>query len=300
MKNGLVVTILLLLSACATPLEKSPNLDQIPMPAVWAENKTITLQDGIYSEPAAPGSASTTTVRTSHYFARGTIHDQQVLAIILTTDGGGSGTFFDLFVFTTEHNKLVYADQIPLGDRLKINRVTIANNQISVDLLTRKEGTAMSSGPDRPLTKTFIFSDQKLSIPRTAKQVAQPTPASAIASKPAPPTTLAGKTFYWQSSRYNNDTLATPETPEHYAVTFHPDWSLTIRSDCNTIGGQFTLKGSQLHISPEPPAKNCGETSQSTIFIRDLTDSVNVIFQKNNLYLDIIYDTGTLILTSQL
>lgn len=292
MKNGIALTIVFILTGCGIQPSTTPNLDNVPMPSIWAKEQTITLHNGSYTRAAVAGSASTTNIQTTDYFASGTTNDQQILAIILTTTAGGSGTFYDLYLFTAENNKLFYADHTPLGDRIKIRRVTITDNLIQVSLTTHRRGSAMSSKPDLPLVKSFIFANRKLSEPKQPKT----TPTKAT----PPPVTLAGKTFYWQSSLYGNDTQESPDVPAGYSITFNPDWSLAIQSDCNKTSGLFGIKGSKITIKPNLPLESCGEHSLSPVFIRDLTDAVNVIFQKDNLYIDLIYDSGTLILSTSL
>lgn len=292
MKKYILALLIMALAGCAGQQPANPSLDNVPMPSVWAGKQTITLHNGFYSEAAAPGSASKITIRTTDHFASGHIDNQPLLATVLTTNPGGSGTFYDLYLFKMVNHKLAYVTHTALGDRIKINHVAITDNMVKVSMATHNPGTAMGAEPDLPLTKSFIFANQTLSEP-----VQPQTPPTTITP---PPGTLAGKTFYWQSSLYGNDTQETPDSPSQYSITFNHDWTLAIQSDCNQTNGHFSLKGSKLTIKPTLPIDGCDQHSLSPIFIRDLADAVHVIFQKNNLYIDLIYDSGTLILTSQL
>jgi len=292
MKNILVFILLLIISGCGPKPLPLPNLDQIPMPSIWVKDKNIILEGGSYTETTTHGSASQVTISASEYFAEGIINDQQVLAAILTTTTADRGTFYDLFLFAKENDQLHYKAQTSLGNHIEINRIGVTDNMIKVSLAKDGAVSSMVKEPDLPLVKSFIYADQ---------QLMEPCQPEATPAKPnPPPATLAGKTFYWQSSLYGNDTQETPRKPANYSITFNHDWTLDIRSDCSTTGGFFGLSASKLTIRPDLPVEPCSDRSLSQIFLRDLNDAVNFLFQEKNLYIDLIYDSGTLVLSTQM
>ena len=109
----------------------------------WTRSGEAPLTDGEYREAAAPDSATETVVMLADRMAFGYLHEGQEAAIaILVTDPGGSGTFYSLVVVVEQTGELVNVAQILLGDRVKLNSVSLAGDEIVVDMLTQ--------GPDDP------------------------------------------------------------------------------------------------------------------------------------------------------
>lgn len=151
----LVSLVLMLLIAGCTPIVQTPIaqpatddydavLANMTYQSEYTQDGTATLVDGVYAEPAAPGSAISTTVTLMPQFtAVGELNGQPAAAAILATDPGGSGTFVDLAVVTDVAGVPTNVATTNLGDRVEVQSVTIANNQIAVDMLT--------AGPDDPM-----------------------------------------------------------------------------------------------------------------------------------------------------
>ena len=109
----------------------------------WTRSGRAPLTDGEYREAAAPGSATKTVIMLTDRMAFGYLREGQEAAIvILVTDPGGSGTFYSLAVVVEQNGELVNVAQILLGDRVKLNSVSLAGDEIVVDMLTQ--------GPDDP------------------------------------------------------------------------------------------------------------------------------------------------------
>lgn len=284
--------LLMVLAGCANQQPTRPNLDQVPFPSDWSIKDTISLRNGSYNEAAAPDSASKITIATTPYFTRGNLDGQPVLAAVLTTSPPGSGTFYDIVIFQEKQNGLHYLTQMALGDRVQINQVNITDNALKIALTTRTLDTAMTEEPDLPQVKTFHMQGGKLVEPR--KPVATPeNPATPLQD-------LDGKTFYWQSSLYGNDTQETPHTPASFSITFNHDWSLTILTDCGKLGGFYGLHNSKLTIKPEHRKVPCQKNSQEDLFLKDLQGAIYYMLKDKNMYIDLMYDTGTLILSTHL
>ena len=109
---------------------------------------TVTLTNGEYHAPAAPGSASETIVTLADTVVVGTLSGQPAAAVVLTSSGGVSGTFYYLAVVRDVGGKPVNVATALLGDRVKINGVSITNNQVVVDLVTQ--------GPNDPMTSPTL------------------------------------------------------------------------------------------------------------------------------------------------
>jgi len=109
----------------------------------WTPTGTVTLSQGVFSEPAAPGSASMLTIRLTRHLDWGQLNAQDAAAVVLVSDGGGSGTFYELHAVVAPDGQTTDVAWTLLGDRVQINSVAIENNEIVVDMV--------EAGPNDPL-----------------------------------------------------------------------------------------------------------------------------------------------------
>ena len=110
----------------------------------WTQSGKAPLADGEYSESAAPGSATKTVVKLTDRMAFGSLGSaQEAAAVILVTDPGGSGTFYYLSVVVIQDDALVNVATTLLGDRVKINSLSIEDGHVALNMITH--------GPDDPL-----------------------------------------------------------------------------------------------------------------------------------------------------
>lgn len=86
-------------------------------------------------------------------------------AAILVDSPGGSGTFYYLVGGMIENGKEVYSQPVSIGDRVKIESVTVENpgtennGIITVEYLTRPENAPMSDEPTVLVTEKYAFED---------------------------------------------------------------------------------------------------------------------------------------------
>lgn len=109
----------------------------------FTQSGTVTLVDGEFREPVAPGSATETVVKMTEHVARGQINGQPVAAVVLVADPGGSGTFYDLALMVDQAGIPVNIASTSLGDRVQVHSVTIADGVIAVNMV--------AFGPDDPM-----------------------------------------------------------------------------------------------------------------------------------------------------
>ena len=98
------------------------------------QRKAGTLAGGVYEEPAAPGSASTIVIRLTDSLAVGRIGGQTMAAVVIVTDPGGSGVFFDLYLARQREHDWVIVDHTHLGDRIRVNKIEIERGLVGLDL----------------------------------------------------------------------------------------------------------------------------------------------------------------------
>jgi hypothetical protein len=124
----LFLTILLVLLASTTSIiatvawadsELLDALRNMTYPSEWTRSGQAPLKGGVYEELTAPGSASKIAIRLTDAVASGTIGGQKVTALVIVTETGGSGVFFDLYLAQRRESHWRVVDQAPLGDRIR-------------------------------------------------------------------------------------------------------------------------------------------------------------------------------------
>jgi len=102
------------------------------------------LNNGEYRETGAQGSASETTVMLVEQVAYGELPDGQLAAaVVLATNTGGSGTFYELALVVDLNGAPLNIASVFLGDRIKLNSLKIENEQVLVDMVKQ--------GPNDPM-----------------------------------------------------------------------------------------------------------------------------------------------------
>jgi len=122
------------------------------------------LKNGVFEEPVAPGSATTTNIRLGNEQTSGDLNGDgaEDAAVILVADHGGSGTFTYLALVINENGTAKPVASILLGDRIVVKSLAIQHGKVIVTLLTRKTDESMSTEPKLEVTRTFILQGDTL------------------------------------------------------------------------------------------------------------------------------------------
>jgi heat shock protein HslJ len=105
----------------------------------WTDQGTVQLNNGEYR------AAAEQIVTLTNFAAFGDLDGdgQDEAAVILVTNTGGSGSFYDLAIVRKQSGALTNLATTLLGDRVQIKSLRIENGKISVDLLTQGPDDAM-------------------------------------------------------------------------------------------------------------------------------------------------------------
>ncbi len=116
----------------ATPIS-SRQLLNLSYPNQFARDGSVTLDKGAYSEPTAPDSAAAVSIEYQRG-AFGVVAGRDAAAIVLATNAGGSGRFYDLhLVRRTANGALQTVASRFLGDRIRLQGLTFQGEDIRVD-----------------------------------------------------------------------------------------------------------------------------------------------------------------------
>lgn len=88
-------------------------------------------------------------------------------------------------------------------------------------------------------------------------------------------TSLTSKSWEWVSASYSDGRTVVPEEPGRFVLTFDAQGSWSARTDCNGVGGEYTVLGTQLTFDEamRSTLMYCGE-SQEVVFQQLLRDTV--------------------------
>ena len=247
------------------------------------------LENGVYTESIAPDSASAITIQLLPApLAYGTLDGQEAAAVLLAESGGGSGTFIVLAMVQAPEGAPVNVANVPLGDRVQVQTLAIADNQITVELLTQGADDPMCC-PSQPVRQVYAWESDTLVL-------LDETTGSANGSSES---ALADTTWIWLQTRMNDDTVRTPAMTGAFMLTFGADGTAGATTDCNTFSGSYTEESSSLTIElPITTRMACPDGSQEQEFIVDVTSSNSyIITGEGNLALLLPFDSGSVIFT---
>lgn len=128
------------------------------------EGKEVTLVDGVAEVEAAPGSASKITTRYFGNEATGDLNGDghPDIAVILTQDGGGSGTFFYVAVALRSDTGYIGTNAVLLGDRVAPQPTAIRDGEVIANYADRAPGEPMTAPPSVGTSKYLVVRDGQL------------------------------------------------------------------------------------------------------------------------------------------
>ena len=124
---------------------------------------SATLEDGEFREQAAPGSATEVVIRLGKW-SLGDLDGQGDLdaAAITIEDPGGSGTFYYLHALIKDDDDLRDAGVAFLGDRIRIEGVSVHDGVITVAMLDRRPDDPFAAPPSVPVIRQFRLQGEQL------------------------------------------------------------------------------------------------------------------------------------------
>lgn len=116
---------------------------------VTIENRSFTLVDGVAEKPAAPDSAAKDTLRMVGPEVRGDVTGDGApeVALLLSNDSGGSGTFYYAVLAIANGNSWHATNALPLGDRIKPKGIEFTDGHFVYRFLERAPGQPMAETP---------------------------------------------------------------------------------------------------------------------------------------------------------
>jgi len=293
MKKVFIVTGCTLFLVLLASLETAPaagamggtaaDLGGITIRSNMFPSGAVTLKNGEYHEPAAPGSTIAMVVKLTDLRAFGTVTSRDAAAVVIVTDPGGSGTFFDLALLFKVDGVWTNIDTTHLGDRVKVHSVDMRDNEIFVSMTTYSPGDALCC-PTQQITRRFTIQADRLIADEGENK-------TAVGEH-----NLVGPVWRWVRTQYAKDTTLTCATgTAGYILQLKLDGTIHVRDDCNVGGGSYTLQGENLAITiTNTTMAACPDSPQETAFFRDLSRTAGFHLKNSELFLDLKLDSGTM------
>jgi len=269
--------------AGGTTDEPESDFGGITVRSNWFRSGAVKLKNGEYDEPAAPGSAITTVVKLTDWRAFGKVDGRDAAAVVLVTEPGGSGTFYDLALLFKGKGGWVNVDNVLLGDRVKVHAVDIRDNEVVVTMTNHGPGDALCC-PSQEKTRSFAIEADHL--------VAQDEENKTGIQEKG----IVGPVWKWVGTRYHDDTALTPPAAAAgYTIQLSQDGTIQVRGDCNLCGGSFTMSNGKLAITiAYSTLAACPEGSLEDPFVRDLNSTSGFLLKNGRLFLNLRHDSGTM------
>jgi heat shock protein HslJ len=258
--------------------------DGIIFKSMRVPSGNVRLVKGEYREKVLSDNSTEIVVRLDEHTATGKLGQKDMAVAILVSDIGTGEVYYDLALLQKTQSGWENTDIIELGDRVKIQSVSIADDEIVVGLKVH--------GPyDRDCCSTLetVYYYQVSG----GRMVKKPE-ASEFDSAPE----LVGTLWKWQETYYKNDSYVQSYDPNSYTIQLMKGGGLNARADCNMAGGEYVLYGEYIgfKISHSTMAA-CPPESLSEKFLADLRSAARYYFKNKKLFIVLKDDSGVIVFT---
>jgi heat shock protein HslJ len=257
------------------------------------DGKRVKLEDGISEIEAAPGSASKITTRYFGNEARKDINGDGTddVIFLLTQETGGSGTFFYVVGAISTPEGYRGSEALLLGDRIAPQNTGISQNPNHKDVFVvnyavRAEGEPFTAKPSIGKSIWLKLDPETLQF----GEVAQDFPGEADPNR----MTLDMQEWKWIKAQYNDGSEIVPIKKDAFKLTFTKEGTFSASTDCNGVGGEYTVNGNKITFERMMSTLMYCEGSQESDFAKLLTNSTSYFFtSKGELILELKFDSGT-------
>lgn len=276
-------------SGDATPPLTEEALKNLTYRSEWTESGVAQLTDGEYRKPIMEGSATEMVIRLLDV-ALGDLDGDGVkdAAVILVTDPGGSGTFFDLIVVLNRDGKPEHVASASLGDRAQVQAFSVATGQIIIEMITHGPDDPMCC-PSQRVKETYALLDGELVLDTS----------EVIGPDVSDDSDITGIEWQWLGLIETSPAAqSVVPDPENYTITFLPDGTLQIKADCNVVRGSYTQESGALTIELGPSTRAyCGEASLDLQYLELLASVSGYSLEDGQLAFHLKDGAGRMLLT---
>jgi heat shock protein HslJ len=120
--------------------------------------------------------------------------------------------------------------------------------------------------------------------------------ASLTFNTAAPSAEIVNMLWKWEAFNDTGETPIPVENPDSYTLVLFPDGSLSIKADCNLVGGLYRVEGVNLTIELGPSTMaSCGEQSLDQQFLANLGRVESFALADGRLFLELRGEAGSMV-----
>lgn len=213
-------------------------------------------------------------------------------AVVLAWQNGGSGTFKYLAAIQNSSGLPQQIDSIPLGDRVQVSAISIADGEVTLEELT--------FGPNDPMCCPSQRREQTYTL-RAGKwaQSAENAAHANTATNSAETLDADIIGIVWKWERFNDKANLhniVVDDPDRYTLILLANGTYQVKADCNRVQGLYTLEGKRIKIAPGAATlAECPPESQYAGYLKRLNEAVSFVLHENKLVLNLMPDGGDLV-----
>jgi len=209
-------------------------------------------------------------------------------ALLLVNDPGGSGTFYYAVLAINNGNASFTTNALLLGDRIAPQTMGIDEGHALFNYVERKAGEPITTRPSMGKSLWIQYDSQTGQIGEWVKDFEGEADPARM--------TLGMKTWDWISTKYNNDTEVKPKIVGRFTITFKDDKTFSVTTDCNSMGGKYTVDKNKISFTEMFTTEMYCEGSLDSDFSKMLGEVQSYLFtSKGELILELKLDTGSMI-----
>lgn len=210
------------------------------------------------------------------------------VAIMLVSNPGGSGTFYYAVLAIATGSTYTTTNTLLLGDRIAPQTVNIMDGRAVYNYVERRANEPMTTQPSISKSLWINYDMKTGEIGEWVKDFEGEADTSRMS--------LDIKKWEWVKTQMNDGKITTPKKSGVFGITFKKDGSVSISTDCNSMGGKYITKGKKLTFSQMMSTMMYCDGSQEQEFSGMLNEVGSYLFtSKGELILEIKMDSGTMI-----
>jgi heat shock protein HslJ len=242
------------------------------------EGKSVHLVDGVAEVGSGPSSSKTVT----RYFgteARGDVNGdgREDVVFVITQQGPGTGTFYYVVAGLNDEKGYHGTSGYLLGDRIVPQSTVVTGGHVVANYLDRPSDEPLTVQPTLRKSKTVFLDPKTLVFGDAAQPTVSPSPTASPTKKPTTsvkPTAspvapaqmgakLVGRKWEWITQNFKDGTISTTSNPASFTVTISSNGTFTGTTDCNQLGGTYSVSGTSFTFRPVVTSKlHCGTTDE--------------------------------------